>query len=86
MVNHVGDTWQAMCHNAWERPMHVGHMESHVSTCMTHGEGYKYGMGVIRRSRKQQEGKGRKKREGKKGKKAENEREREKEKKGREKE
>ena len=20
------DTWQAMCYNAWQRPMHVGHM------------------------------------------------------------
>ena len=56
-----GDIWQAMCHNAWQRPMHVGHMACHVSTCMAHGEGYKYGVGAIRRSREQQEGKGRKK-------------------------
>ena len=34
MASHVGDTWRTMCHNAWQRPMHVGHMESHVSTCM----------------------------------------------------
>ena len=25
-----------MCHNAWQRPMHVGHMACHVSTCMAH--------------------------------------------------
>ena len=30
MANHVGDTWKAMCHNAWQRPMHVGHVASHV--------------------------------------------------------
>ena len=30
MANHLGDTWQAMCHNAWQRPMHMGHMASHV--------------------------------------------------------
>ena len=30
------DTWQAMCHNAWQRPTHVGHMACHVSTCMAH--------------------------------------------------
>ena len=30
MANHVGDTWQAMCHNAWQRPMHVGHMEKDI--------------------------------------------------------
>ena len=30
----MGDTWQALCHNAWKRPMHVGHMACHVSTCM----------------------------------------------------
>ena len=42
MVNHVGDTRQAVCHNAWQRPMHVGHKESHVCDkwqvmCVTHG-------------------------------------------------
>ena len=26
----MSDTWQAMCHNAWQRPMHVGHMACHV--------------------------------------------------------
>ena len=40
-------------------------MACHVSTCMARGEGYKYGVGAIRRSREQQEGKGRKKRRGK---------------------
>ena len=30
MASHVGDTWQAMCHNAWQRPIHVEHMASHV--------------------------------------------------------
>ena len=30
MASHVSDTWQAMCHNAWQRPMHVGYMASHV--------------------------------------------------------
>ena len=34
MANHVSDTWQAMCHIAWKRPIHVGHMASHVSSCM----------------------------------------------------
>ena len=57
----MGDTWQAMCHNAWQRPMHVGHMACHVLTCMAHGEGYIWGVGVVRRSREQQEGKWRKK-------------------------
>ena len=33
MANHVGDAWPDMCHNAWQRPMHVGHMASHV--CVT---------------------------------------------------
>ena len=61
MANHVGDTCQAMCHNAWQRPMHVGHMACHVSTCMANGECYKYGVGAIRRRREQQEGKLRKK-------------------------
>ena len=28
------DTWRTMCYIAWQRPMHVGHMASHVSTCM----------------------------------------------------
>ena len=32
----MGDTWQAMFHNAWQRPMHVGHMVCHVLTCMAH--------------------------------------------------
>ena len=78
----MGDTWQTMCHNAWQRPMHVGHM--------AHGERYIWGVGVVRTSREQQEGKGRKKkREGKKGKKErkrkerkEEERERERRRKG----
>ena len=61
MANHMGDTWQAMCHNAWKRPMHVGQIACHVSTCMAHGEGYIWGVGVVRTSREQQEGKGRKK-------------------------
>ena len=43
--------------------MHVGHMACHVSTCMAHGEGYKYGVRVVYRSREQQEGKVRKKNE-----------------------
>ena len=37
----MSDTWQSMCHIAWQRPMHVGHMASHVcdtwhamSSCM----------------------------------------------------
>ena len=52
---------------------------------MAHGEGYKYGMGAVRRSREQQEGNGRKKKgEGKNGKKERKIKEREKEKKGRE--
>ena len=25
----MGDTWKAI-HNSWQRPMHVGHMTSHV--------------------------------------------------------
>ena len=42
MENHVSDTWQAMCHIAWQRPMNVGHIASHVcgtwqSMCVTHG-------------------------------------------------
>ena len=42
MENHVSDTWKAMCHIAWQRPMHVGHMASHVcgtwqAMCVTHG-------------------------------------------------
>ena len=41
--------------------MHVGHMAYHVSTCMAHGEGYKYCVGVVCRSREQQVGKGREK-------------------------
>ena len=48
--------------------MHVGHMACHVSTCMAHGEGYKYCVGVVCRSREQQVGKGREKKKGKKGK------------------
>ena len=57
MARHVGDTWRTMCHNAWQRPMHVGHIACHVSTCMAHGECYKYGVGVVRRRREEQEGK-----------------------------
>ena len=34
MTNHVSETWQAMCHIAWQGPIHVGHMESHVSSYM----------------------------------------------------
>ena len=34
MASHVRDTWKSMCHNAWKRPMHFGHMACHVSTCM----------------------------------------------------
>ena len=65
MANHVSDTWQAMCHNAWQRPMHVGHMECHVSTCMAYGKGFIWGVGAVHRRREQQEGKGReKKKEG----------------------
>ena len=42
MVSQVVDSWQAMCHIAWQRPMHVGHMASHVcctwlAMCVTHG-------------------------------------------------
>ena len=44
-----------MCHNAWQRPMHVGHMTRHVSTCMAHGEEYIWGVGVVRTSKEQQE-------------------------------
>ena len=55
MSSHVSDTWQAKGHNAWQRPMHVRHME--------HGEGYIWGVGVVHTSREQQEGKGRKKKE-----------------------
>ena len=33
----MGDTWQTMCHNTLQRPMHVGHMASHVrDKCMAH--------------------------------------------------
>ena len=49
----LGDTWRAMCHNAWQRPMHVGHMACHVSTCMAHGEGYICDVGAVRTSREQ---------------------------------
>ena len=49
----MGNTWQAMCHNAWKGPMHVGNMASHVSTCMAHGECYKYGVGAVRKRREQ---------------------------------
>ena len=34
MASLLSDTWQAMCHIAWERPMHAGHMACHVSSCM----------------------------------------------------
>ena len=46
-----GDTWRAMCYNAWKRPMNLGHMTCHVSTCMAHGEGYIWGVGAVRRNR-----------------------------------
>ena len=84
-----------MCHNAWPRPMHVGHMTSHVcdtwhAMCVTHGmpcvnmhdtfEGYKYGVVQAGSSKKEKEGK---KGEGKKGKK---ERKREREERKRERE
>ena len=49
----MSDTWQAMCHNAWKKVMHVGHMACHVSTCMVHGEGYIWGVGAVRTSREQ---------------------------------
>ena len=68
MLNHVGDTWQAMCHNAGQRPMHVGHMASHVSTCITHGEGYTLFI---------QEGSSKKKKEGKKRRRVKERKERE---------
>ena len=83
-----------MCHNAWQRPMHVGHMASHVcdtwhAMCQHawHMEKAIYGVCELfieaGSSKKEKEGK---KREGKKGKKERKRKEREKEKKGREKE
>ena len=63
MANHVSDIWQAMCYNAWQRPMHVGHMECHVSTCITH---LKAIYGAVRTSKEGQEGRGREKRKGRK--------------------
>ena len=73
----MGDTWQAMCHNAWQRPMHVRHMASHVcdtwhAMCQHawHMEKAIYGMWELfveaRSSKKEKEGK--KKGEGKRGK------------------
>ena len=50
-----------MCHNAWQRPRHVGHMACHVSTCMAH---LKAIYGVVRTSKEGQEGRGREKRKG----------------------
>ena len=74
-------------HNAWQRPMHVGHMACHVSTCMAHREGHIWGLGVVHRSREQQEGKGRKKKRGKERKeREEKKREREREREGEERE
>ena len=68
MVSHAGDTWQAMCHNAWQRPMHVGHM-AHLKAInmVLFVEGGS--------SKKEKEGK--KKGEGKKGKKERKRNERE---------
>ena len=81
----MGDTWQAMCHNAWQRPMHVRHMASHVcdtwhAMCQHawHMEKAIYGMWELfveaRSSKKEKEGK--KKRRGKKRKRKERERRR----------
>ena len=68
MANHVGETWQAMCHNAWQRTMHVGHMACHVSTCMAHVKAINMELFVQGGgSKKEKEAK--KKKKGKKGKK-----------------
>ena len=86
MANNVGDTWQVMCHNAWQRPMHVGHMACHVSTCMALENAINIVWELFVEggsSNKEKEGK--KKGEGKKGKKERKRRERRK-KKGKEKE
>ena len=32
MASHVGDTWQAMCHNAWQKPTrHAWHIEKAIN-------------------------------------------------------
>ena len=90
MASHVGDTWQAMCHNAWQRLTHVGHMASHVCDTwhvghMAHGVRYKWGVGAVCTSRKQQEGKGRKKQR-RRGKERKEKREKKREREGEERE
>ena len=65
---------------------HVSQYMAKVYACVTHGEGYLWGVGVVRRSREQQ-GRKKKERRGKERKGRERKRkEGEKEKKGREKE
>ena len=77
MASHVGDTWQAMCHNAWKKPMHVGHMECHVSTCMAHVKAINMEMFVQGGgSKKEKEGKKKKERERKERKRGKEKRER----------
>ena len=84
-----------MCHNAWQRPMHVGHMASHVcdtwhAMCQHAWNMEKDIYGVwelfVQAGSSKMEKEGKKKGEGKKGKKEKKRKKREKEKKGREKE
>ena len=98
MANHVGETWKAMCHNAWQRPMHVGHMANHVcdtwhALCQHawHMENPKNmvwelfvegGSNKKKKEGKKRRGKARKEREGKKREKEGEERERERRRKG----
>ena len=65
MVNHVSDTWQAMCHNAWKRPMHVGH-KAHGMVINRSSQLVRRGGGATKRKgkekgRKGEKGKGEKK-------------------------
>ena len=68
MVNHVVDTWQVMCRNAWQRLIHVGHMAHLKAINMVL---------FIKGGRNKKEKEGKKKVEGKKGKKERKRKERE---------
>ena len=73
-----------MCHKAWEKPMHVGKMASHMcdtwhAMCQQHGifEGYKYGVVLGRGSNKKEKGGNKRERERKETNRGKEKRERE---------